>query len=444
MCSTDVTRPARWATFRAVQQNTRRHPGWLWGPVALALIALFIVSDHDLLSTHSTYSGIGKYDIATFGLPALAVVAGVRLTRHWPWLLAVGTVAVLVRVIEMHARFVIHRPGVSGIIAAIGVAGTVLIVIGALAAAQDAAMAAMAALVVGAQVLATLFRGLHWLDNHAMHPTALDLTLAVLAVVGGVLAVYGARTGRTPQSEPMSRRGVTVGTLAAFLPIVLEVVSNLIPLPRLLATVAAGAVLLLCTAGLTLALGRAALLKTATAGFVLLAVAAPANIGIYFSSGQPTTYGSAAVIGLAFGVLAAYANRSTVVAAVACAVLAVVMWTSVEVTGTYANMVQGGLGSLIVGLAVTAVVSSAATAAGVTLRALPVAIGPLLLAFALGFRAEVQLFLAYDKVPHELPESEYISLWAALAGIAALALTAIALLDHFKARSPAASAPLGQ
>jgi hypothetical protein len=341
----------------------------------------------------------------------------------------------------MHARFVIHRPGVSGIIAAIGVAGTVLIVIGALAAAQDAAMAA---LVVGAQVLATLFRGLHWLDNHAMHPAALDLTLAVLAVVGGVLAVYGARTGRTPQSEPMSRRGVTVGTLAAFLPIVLEVVSNLIPLPRLLATVAAGAVLLLCTAGLTLALGRAALLKTATAGFVLLAVAAPANIGIYFSSGQPTTYGSAAVLGLGFGVLAAYAHRSTVVAAVACAVLAVVMWTSVEVTGTYANMVQGGLGSLIVALAVTAVVSSAGMAAGVTLRALPVAIGPLLLAFALGFRAEVQLFLAYDKVPHELPESEYISLWAALVGIAALALTAIALLDHFKARSPVASAPLGQ
>lgn len=142
-------------------------------------------------------------------------------------------------------------------------------------------------------------------------------------------------------------------------------------------------------------------------GFVLFAVSAPANIGIYFAGSQLTTYGSAAVIGLGLGILAAHLGRSVVVAAVACAVLTVVMWTSVEVTGQCYHDVQGGLGSLIIALAVAAVTSSAATAANAVTksRAIPVAIGPLLLAFALGFRAVVQLFLAYDKATHELPES---------------------------------------
>jgi hypothetical protein len=417
--------------------------GWLWGPVALALLALFVVSDYDLLSTNSTYSALGKYDVASFGLPALAVIVGVWLTRHWQWLLVAGTAGVLVTAIEAQAQFAIHRPGASGIIESIGVAGTVLIVIGSLAAAQDAALAA---LVVGAQMLATLFRGLDWLDNMAFHPAGLDLTLAVLALAGGVLAVYGVRTGKTARSEPMSLRAAVVGTAAAFLPIVLEVAGNLITLPRLLATVVAGAVLVLCTAGLTLALGRGALVPTAAAGFVLFAVSAPANLGMYFAGSQLTTYGSAAVIGLGFGILAAHLGRSAVVAAVACTVLAVVMWTSVEVTGHYDDMVQGGLGSLIIALAVAVVTSSAATAANAVtgLRALPIAIGPLLLAFALGFRAMVQLFLAYDKVPHELPEGDYISLWTTLVGIAALALTTIALLDFNRERSSVASEPLGQ
>lgn len=423
-------------------QNTRRHVGWLWGPVALSLIALFVVSDYDLLSTHSTNSGLSKYSFASLGLPALAVVAGVWLTRHWQWLLAAGTVAVLAPTIEAQAHFVIYRPGATGIITSIGVAGTVLIVIGALAAAQDAALAA---LVVGAQVLATLFRGLDWLDNQAFHPAGLDFALAGLAVVGGVLAVYGVRTGRTPRSEPMSRRATVVGTAAAFLPIVLIGVGNLITLHRVLTAVIAGAVLLLCTAGLTLALGRGALPRTAMAGFVLFAVSAPANLGIYFADSQLTTYGSAAVIGLGFGVLAAHLGRSAVVGAVSCAVLAVVMWTSVEVTGHYADDTQGGLGSLIIALAVAAVTSSAAIAANAVtnLRAMPVVIGPLLLAFALGFRAVAQLFLAYDKATHELPESDYISLWAALVGVAAVALTAIALLDFHRERSAAASTSLG-
>lgn len=426
-------------------QHTRRHLGWLWGPVALALVGLFNVSDYDLLSTHSgMYLGFSKYTVATLGIPALATIAGVWLTKHWPWLLTAGTTAVLLTTIESHAHFASLRPGATSIIESIGVGGTVLIVIGTLAAARDVALAA---LVVGAQVAAALFLGLHWLDNHAIRPAALELTLAALAVAGGVLAVYGVRTGKTPVSEPMTRRAAIVGTAAALLPIVLVGAGLLITLPRVFSAVVAGAVLVLCTAGLTVVLGRGAFIRTVTAGFVLFAVGAPASLGMYFAAGQLTTYGSAAVIGLGFGILAAHLGRSAIVAAVACAVLAVLMWTVVEVTGAYADMTQGGLGSLIIALVMAAVTSAAATAApaAMNLRALPVAIGPLLLAFALGFREVIQLYLAYDKIPNQLPEADYLPLWAALLGVAALALVAIALLDRNRTveESPAASAPLG-
>jgi hypothetical protein len=417
-------------------QNIR----WLWGPVALALIAVFNVSDFDLLSTHSgMYSGFSKYSVASLGIPALATVAGVWLTQHWQWLLAVGTTAALVTTIEAQAHFAALRPGATSIITSIGVAGTVLIVIGALAAAQDAALAA---LVVGAQVLATLFRGLYWLDNQLLRPAALEIVLGVLAVAGGALAVHGVRTGKITRTEPISRRAALVGSAAAFLPIVLIGVGLVVrsELHRVLVAVVAGAVLLLCTAGLTLALGRGAFLKTATAGFVLFAVSAPAALGLYFSGSHLTTYGSAAVIGLGFGILAAHLGRSTVVAAAACAVLAVLMWTVVEVTGRYDDVVQGGLGSLIIALVVAAVTSSAATAASgvLHLRALPVVAGPLLLSFALGFREVVQLFLSYDKIPHAIPEGDYTPLWAALTAIAAVALAAIVVLDRARERLPAA------
>lgn len=434
MRSTEPEEAIRSATFRAVKNTL----GWLWGPVALTLVALFNVSDHALLSTADTiYLGFSKYAVASLGIPLLAGVVAVWRTKHWPWLLAAGAVAVLITTIGSVGHFASSRPGVMTIISSIGAAGSVLIVIGALAAARDAA------LVVGAQVLATLFRGLHWLDNLTLRPPALELALAVVAVVGGGLAVYGVRMGRTPQSEPMSRRAAVVGTAAAFLPIVPVGVVVLLTLPRTVTVVAAGVVLLLCVAGLTLALGRGTLLRTAMAGFVLLAVAAPANIGMYFSAGQLTTYGSAAVIGLGTGILAAHLGRSTVVAAAACAVLAVLMLTAVTVTGHYEDVTQGGLGSLLVGLAVAAVTSAAATAAPANPRAMPVVAGPLLLGFGLGFRAVVQLYLAYDEIPHELPETEYLPLWAALLGVAAVVLTTIALLDRKRASSPAAGTPLG-
>ena len=58
----------RGASLRAVQTNR-----WLWGPTALALLALFTVSDDALLSTHGAHFGVSKYSVATLGLPALVI-----------------------------------------------------------------------------------------------------------------------------------------------------------------------------------------------------------------------------------------------------------------------------------------------------------------------------------------------------------------------------------
>ncbi|SMD11322.1 hypothetical protein [Lentzea albidocapillata] len=118
-------------------QNSRREFAWLWGPVALVLLALFNVSDYALLSKRGAHFGVSKYSVATLGLPALAVIAGVCLTRHRQWLLVLGSAGVLVASVESQVHFFSLRPGTSGIIDWLGVAGAVLIVIGVLAVTRD-------------------------------------------------------------------------------------------------------------------------------------------------------------------------------------------------------------------------------------------------------------------------------------------------------------------
>lgn len=416
-------------------QNTRRELGWLWGPPALALIALFNTPvGGPLLSTHSAVSGLGKYSVASLGLPALAVIVGVWNAKRWQWMLVAGTLAKLVAVINSHVHVFSGRPGITFLISDGGDAGAALIVIGVLAAVRNAAMAAA---VVGVQLVAVLFLGLDWLSS-SHRPMAVDLLLAVVGVVGGALAVYGTRTGEIPRSEPNSRRAAIVGTLAAGVPAVLTVTGYLInlELPALVAAAGAGVMVLLFVTALAIALGKGALLGTATAGLVLLAVAAPLTLALYFSASSLPVYGSAAVIGLAAGILAGHVGRSTVLAAGACAVLAFIMLTSVGLTGSYDDLTQGGLASLMIGLGVVAATSTAATAAPalIELRALPVALGPLLIGFLLGFRELVQPFLSYSRIPNRLPEADYTSLWAAILGIAAMALLGILALDRSKAK----------
>lgn len=416
-------------------QNTRRELGWLWGPPALALIALFNTPvGGPLLSTHSAVSGLGKYSVASLGLPALAVIVGVWNAKRWQWMLVAGTLAKLVAVINSHVHVFSGRPGITFLISDGGDAGAALIVIGVLAAVRNAAMAAA---VVGVQLVAVLFLGLDWLSS-SHRPMAVDLLLAVVGVVGGALAVYGTRTGEIPRSEPNSRRAAIVGTLAAGVPAVLTVTGYLInlELPALVAAAGAGVMVLLFVTALAIALGKGALLGTATAGLVLLAVAAPLTLALYFSASSLPVYGSAAVIGLAAGILAGHVGRSTVLAAGACAVLACIMLTSVGLTGSYDDLTQGGLASLMIGLGVVAATSTAATAAPalIELRALPVALGPLLIGFLLGFRELVQPFLSYSRIPNRLPEADYTSLWAAILGIAAMALLGILALDRSKAK----------
>ncbi|MCR3748787.1 hypothetical protein [Lentzea californiensis] len=394
----------------------------LWGPVALALLALFNVSDHTLLSTHGAHFGVSKYSVVTLGLPALAVIAGVWLTRHWQWLLVAGTAGALVASVESQVHFFSLRPGTSSIIDSLGTAGAVLIVIGVLAVTRDAAMAAT---VVGAQVLATLFRGMDWLDS-TIPPMAVVFALAGLGVLGAALAVHAVRTGKAPRPEPVSSRAAVAGTATALLPLVLLGAGILLQQALVLPLVraSAGVALLLCAAGLTLVLGRRAFLRTMTAGFVLLAVAAPLNFGLYFSASQFSTYAPAAVVGLGTGILAAQLGRSAVTGAAACAALAAVMGLVVEVTGTHTDMTRSALGSLIVALGVLAVTSAAAAAtpALVDLRALPVALGPLLIGFALAFRQLIQPWLAYEKSTTQFAEQYYGSLWVVLLVLAALAL----------------------
>lgn len=416
-------------------EKTRPEPGWLWGPPALALIAL-LVGNHNAVSLFSTGSagfGLSKYTVGFLGLPALAVIVGVWSARRWPWLLVAGTLAKLVAVLESHVFFFSERPGTMFLIWALGSAGSVLIVIGALAAARNAVMAAM---VVGTQVLAAVFLGLPWLSS-PFRPASFDLLLAVAAVVGGILAVWGTRTGEITPVAPIGRRAAIVGTAAALVPIVLTVTGYLIKLelPNLVASAGAGLAVLLFVTALAAFLGKGALLRTATAGLVLFAVSAPMTLGLYFGASQLTTYGTAAVIGLAGGLVAAYFGCSTVVAAASCAGLAVLM-TTVEVTGTYFDVTQRGLAALIIALGVAAVTSAAATAAPMLsdLRALPVGLGVLLIGFKLGFRELAQPFLSYSRIPNQLPEQDYTSLWAWVLGIAAAALVAIAVLERQRAK----------
>ncbi|WP_154697467.1 hypothetical protein [Lentzea guizhouensis] len=167
-------------------------------------------------------------------------------------------------------------------------------------------------------------------------------------------------------------------------------------------------------------------------GLVLFAVAAPVTLAMYMSASGVSRYAPAALIGVGVGVLAAQLRRPTVVAALACAALAVLVVTVVEFTGEYVDVTQGGLGSLVIGLAMAAVTSTAATAAPVLvhLRALPVALGLLVVAFADGFRQVVQPLLDYRRVWGQLPETEYTSLWGLVLSVAAAALVVIAVLDH--------------
>ncbi|WP_154697466.1 hypothetical protein [Lentzea guizhouensis] len=155
-------------------QNTRRELGWLWGPVVLALLALFTVSDTELVSTRAAHFELSKYAFATLGMPLVAAVVGVWFSRRWPWLLVAGTLGVLVATTESHVHLTSSRPGIASIVASLGSAGAVLIVLGALAAARDAALAAV---VVAVPLLGTLFLGLSWLSS-PLRPAALEITLA--------------------------------------------------------------------------------------------------------------------------------------------------------------------------------------------------------------------------------------------------------------------------
>ena len=415
--------------------TTRPEPGWLWGPPALALLAL-LADTHNgvsLLSTHTTGFGLSKYAVGSLGLPALAVIVAVWSTRRWPWLLVAGTLAKLVAATESHLHFFSTRPGTMFLIWSLGVAGSVLIIIGALAAARNAVMAAM---VVGTQLIAAVFLGLTWLSS-PLRPMAFDLLLVVAGVVGGGLAVWGTRTGEIPPVEPIGRRAAIVGTVAALVPTVLAVTGYLIrqELHPLIAAAGAGATVLLLVAVLAALLGKGALLGTSTAGLVLFAVAAPMTLGFYFGAGQLTTYGSAAIIGLAAGLVAAHFGQSTLVAAAACTGLVVLMLTAVEVTGAYADITRGGLAALLIALGVAAATSATAVAAPVlaNLRALPVGLGLLLIAVQQGTRELVQPFLSYDEISVQLPEARYTSLWAAILGIAVVALLAVAAIDRAKA-----------
>ncbi|MGI5505869.1 hypothetical protein [Lentzea sp. CA-135723] len=403
-------------------QNERHEPVWLWGPVALALLALFNVAQHDLLAAFGTHLGVSKYSFASLGLPLLAAIAGVWLTRHWQWLLLAGTAGVLIASVDSQAHFFSLRPGISWAIDAVGVAGAVLIVIGALAVTRDAALAAT---VVVVQFLATLFLGLDWLSS-AIPPPPVVYALAGLGVLGAVLAVHAVRTGKAPRSERVSTRAAISGTLAAFLPLVLLgaglLLQSYLVLP--LARAGAGLAVLLCAAVLALVLGRGAFLRTTIAGFVVFAAAVPLNFGLYFSASAFEISAPAALVGLAAGIVAAWSGHAAAVGAGACAALAAIMGLVVDVTGQYADLTQRGLGELIIVLGVLAMTCAVAavTPALAELRALPVALVPLLTGFVLAFRQLIQPWLAYDKIQTQFPEGHYVSLWVVLLVLAALAV----------------------
>ncbi|WP_447002742.1 hypothetical protein ACRAKI_23870 [Saccharothrix isguenensis] len=430
----------------------RRQLGWVWGVTALAVVALFNIGSHGpyLTGTYRTSITLSRYSVPELGLTLVATIVGLWVVRrwswHWPWLLVAGALGKVPEVVRSENHFLSDRPSVYYVVSAAGAAGTALIVLGVLCAASALASAgweghgaALSGVAVGTMLFGTVLLGLHWLDRPD-RPALMNYSFAALGLLGGVLAVYAVRTGRIarPEHPLLTVRTAIVGTVAALLPAVLNVTGFLLygALPVVgLPNSGAGVLTLLCACGLAVLSGSGMVLRAATAGLVLYAVAAPLILGHYFTAGQMTTAWPWAFAGLVVGVAVGRSRHRAVLAALACAGLGFVMATMGKVTGTYMEMVTNEP-LIMPAEPLIALVVAAATATATAVapfashhRALPVVLGPLLIGFVSSIRGLVQVFILDDSTTTALPEAAQTRTWAVLLGIATVMLVVIAVLD---------------
>ncbi|GAA2673353.1 MULTISPECIES: hypothetical protein [Actinosynnema] len=394
-------------------------PPWLTAALALSALPVTGPGEQGLL-------GVGRVDLSlTWPGPLVLVLllvatgAAVAFARHWPWLLLMG---VMWKVpLLLWAFWPTDHP--SAAVLGLSAGGGALVVVGALAAATalDRGAPALVGAVVGALLLSAL---------PTPRSAVVDLVLLLVALLGGVLAVAGARA---PLPEPLTDRARRLGFLAALLPLVLAATEHLVNLGvdapdgefAPVASTAAGVLVALLAAGAALAVTRGALLRTAACAVLLAALANPIDSALR----QVENPWQPALLALVVGVAVARTRWSALTAVALSAVLAVSVLLSGPLPGS--PTAQGDqvlppwlLLALAVAAAVTAVAGVTPVLAGT--RALPVLVGPLLLAGCWAARDAARVFVPGG----DLPAPDRTALWGLLLAGAAFLLLVAAFQDH--------------
>jgi hypothetical protein len=395
----------------------REWPTMLAGPAGGVTLVGVAASTYSLGVT-SPYLNVPPLVPPTFTDPAntrfliiaiASAVLSLALLRWWPFLLVAGTLAVLPYALIAANRdpMAILAPTLAGTY--LGIAGTPMVLIATLAAAQRLVAAgrvgpgaAVAAGTVGAQVLAGLLFAdglrvdlLSWFDEARLALTVFGLAGAVPVLVMSLRhqPVDGDRPDASWRTIARPAAIGAVATCVGFLSLLLPQ-HRLVDLFDLLGvssgptrpvtTAALGAVIALAGAALAALLGWRVLLSVATAAPAMSAVPAVWTLVVQTLQYDTRLGRTAALVATAGGVVVA-ASRFRTVLAVAAAVTSAVLLTYVVLASggrpenwpLERNVTLAAATLVAVGVTVIATVGTAAIAAA-RRAALPAAFGPVL------------------------------------------------------------------
>ncbi|MQY04937.1 hypothetical protein [Actinomadura macrotermitis] len=334
-------------------------------------------------------------------MPVAAVVAGLLLIRRWPWLLLGGSLLTLPAVLTPY----ITQFGAHPSLRTLGYAGTWLVLIAVLAAAQElmeasatGAGAALCGCTAGALLTGAAFVGAAWLSLPA-GVNAAHLLLALAGAAGGAVAVARLRGAAGPRPHALP---VIAGGLAAALVFVtpvlttsraariLEVSADSLARRDAAQSALTGLVILGCAVLIATLAGVWGLAGVAAAATVQAGVAAPLLLGSYGVAFHRTAGLAAALTGLVAGAVLARTKWRTPVAAGGTVLCALVLLIAVAATGGAPEKIvaQGRWipAALLLALLVATATCTVAAAARVTTRrgGTPAVLGPVLAALVAG------------------------------------------------------------